>query len=532
MPQDYPTAPPKTAENPTYSPDGGRLAFTSTTAGGEGIYLMNSGGGSPLLLTGTSESARDPAWSPDGTWIVYALLSSSLGRPPGLWVRNSADGTEFRIPNSVTWDYRPSFAPDGQSILFTGGSGTNQEIFTINTNGTGRTIFLGGPRTDRGAKWSPAGDRVVFYSDRTGSFEIYLHDVVTTNTIRLTTNSVTDWHPVWSPDGSMILYETVEGGVSKIAVMRSDGSGKTILATGSFPSWSVAPTVVTPVGNPVTVTSAVTTVNFSNVTAGGTTTVQPVPPNLQNLRPPGYFSIPTAGMGFEITTTASNVGPITLCFTLPATTSSNAFQLARVLHLENGVMVDRTILSGPNAPNFTNKTLCAEVTSLSPFALAMLADPQLAMIQGVVVDSSGSPMPDVLVELDGSEALSLLTGIDGAFTFVNLAPATSYTIKASRSGFTFSPALGVLDDLTGTNAMVFVGQVEFGPALTIDQTSLPPGQFRLTWPLQPGGYLLEQTEDLRTFWILTPETPIVTNGQHQVSLPTGAPTRFFRLRKE
>jgi hypothetical protein len=47
-----------------------------------------------------------------------------------------------------------------------------------------------------------------------------------------------------------------------------------------------------------------------------------------------------------------------------------AFASLRVLHYVNRVGIDQTILSGANAPNPVTQTICASVTSFSPFVLA------------------------------------------------------------------------------------------------------------------------------------------------------------------
>jgi len=68
-----------------------------------------------------------------------------------------------------------------------------------------------------------------------------------------------------------------------------------------------------------------------------------------------YFNLP-----WELTTTANYPAPLTICFQVPSVTDPTAFSRLRVLHNLNGTLVDQTILSGPNAPNFASGTVCAQ----------------------------------------------------------------------------------------------------------------------------------------------------------------------------
>ena len=59
---------------PRWSPDGSRLAFTSSRKEKEPVqlFVIPVGGGEPTRLTELKEDVRDPVWSPDGTQIAFA----------------------------------------------------------------------------------------------------------------------------------------------------------------------------------------------------------------------------------------------------------------------------------------------------------------------------------------------------------------------------------------------------------------------------------------------------------------------------
>jgi serine/threonine protein kinase len=94
-------------EFPTWSPDGGKLAFVGSPAGGENlpqrqIFVMNADGSGRVQLTSGPGPHTDPVWSPDGTWLAY------LYQEPGsvtwqVWAMRS-DGSEPRQLASDTAD--------------------------------------------------------------------------------------------------------------------------------------------------------------------------------------------------------------------------------------------------------------------------------------------------------------------------------------------------------------------------------------------------------------------------------------------
>ena len=59
------------AHNPSWSPNGGKIAFTSYLGGQWQIGVVNSGGGGQRMLTSSSGDNTDPAWSPDGKKIAF-----------------------------------------------------------------------------------------------------------------------------------------------------------------------------------------------------------------------------------------------------------------------------------------------------------------------------------------------------------------------------------------------------------------------------------------------------------------------------
>lgn len=133
----------------------------------------------------------------------------------------------------------------------------------------------------------------------------------------------------------------------------------------------------TPTGVNVTVQSPAgdASVTITQVLAAGVTTFTPIDPFSAGAPPPG-FTIPDAGLAYDITTTATYTPPVVVCFVASSVNDPAQFANLRIIHNEGGQWVDRTILApGTPAPDFATRTLCASAGSLSPFVVAQLLTP-------------------------------------------------------------------------------------------------------------------------------------------------------------
>ncbi len=131
----------------------------------------------------------------------------------------------------------------------------------------------------------------------------------------------------------------------------------------------------TQTGSNVTITPAqaqLSTVMFGSVTTAGLTSSVALGLPAAARIPSGVHLV--SGLTFQLTTTARIKGEMTACFTIPWITDAASFAKVRVLHLENGVLVDRTILSpGSMAPDFARRRACAlsSSTAASSFAIGL-----------------------------------------------------------------------------------------------------------------------------------------------------------------
>ena len=216
----------------------GKIVFVSDRDGfgNPEIYAMNGDGTSQVRLTNNPANDYTPAWSPDGTRIVFGSTRDQAAGD--IYVMN-ADGTSpTRLTSNAAQDRDPTWSRDGSQIVFVSTRDGNDEIYVMNADGTNQTRLTSNAASDSDPAWSPDGTRIAFTTNRDGNSEIYAMNADGLLPIRLTTNAAADAFPAWSPDGTRIAFARND----QIYFMNADGTSQTTLTslpgTNSAPAWS------------------------------------------------------------------------------------------------------------------------------------------------------------------------------------------------------------------------------------------------------------------------------------------------------
>ena len=266
------------AAQPSWSPDGSRIAFWGLDAGrGSGqrdIWTIPAEGGEPTAVTEDVYTDWNAVWSPDGQYLYFSSdraggmnlwrvrIDERTGIPQDPPEQITTGGSTRQLhltlagsqlayaerrsstniyavdfdpetgmvvgePQAITRGSRqvafPDVSPDGQWLTYW--LGPQEHIMASRTDGGDvRRLTNDGPR-NTGPRWSPDGTQIAFFSDRSGSYELWVMDPDGSGQTQITDVPGTlILLPVWSPDGAKLAYAS---GDSTFVVEGPDWRGET-----------------------------------------------------------------------------------------------------------------------------------------------------------------------------------------------------------------------------------------------------------------------------------------------------------------
>jgi dipeptidyl aminopeptidase/acylaminoacyl peptidase len=259
--------PRRSSGQPSWSPDGARIAFLSERGenGSPRVWTMRSDGGDARPLTSARKATLelDSEWSPDGTRIAFAR--ATFGRESlrtSIVVANADGSGEQTLVTErlrrLGFLHTPAWSPDGARLVFTrtvldDDAYFRQSLQEVAADGSGRRLLA---RDGGDASFSPDASRIAFTSirDRNGHHcgsdecsyngEIYTMAADGTDQRRLTTSRADDAEPAWSPDGGRIAFSSERnyprGDGRELYSIAPDGSCLTWLTNGAHTSESPA----------------------------------------------------------------------------------------------------------------------------------------------------------------------------------------------------------------------------------------------------------------------------------------------------
>jgi TolB protein len=193
--------------DPFFSYDGSKIVFTSVRVTESEIWVMNSDGTNPVQLTSGPWTNSGPAFSPDGSKIVFDRWPRGQAGFAEIYVMN-ADGssvTQLTDSPGTASNWRPRFSPDGRQIAFTSDRDGNREIYVMNADGSSEVNQTNNPALDHNPSYSGGGG-IVYASTRGGP----MTDIYTLGGGAVTGGSspLSDDWPCYSPDGGTIVFSS------------------------------------------------------------------------------------------------------------------------------------------------------------------------------------------------------------------------------------------------------------------------------------------------------------------------------------
>ena len=161
----------ETDVSPTVARQGGRAVVENVLINTNVWHLDLKNPTTPALrIIASSRREQQPDFSPDGTRIAFT--SSRLG-PTEVWAANADGSNPIQLTNQSAGPTAPRWSPDGRLIAFAKRPGGNADVYIINADGGPPRRLTTDPGNDASAYWSLDGKTVYFASNRTGRQEVW-----------------------------------------------------------------------------------------------------------------------------------------------------------------------------------------------------------------------------------------------------------------------------------------------------------------------------------------------------------------------
>jgi serine/threonine protein kinase len=202
--------------NPIWSPNGEYLYFLSNRGGEMNLWRVaideNTGqlrsGPEPATLS--ASNCQYVSFARNGKSLIYgqSTRNENVSQVDFDPVRGQIVGTATPLTQGLKRYAFFSLAPDEQSFVYLARGEPQQDLFTANRAGTPLHRLTDDAAQDIVPRWSPNGEWISFLSDRSGKYEIWKVRPDGSGLTQMTHEPDREViAPVWSPDGSKLLYQ-------------------------------------------------------------------------------------------------------------------------------------------------------------------------------------------------------------------------------------------------------------------------------------------------------------------------------------
>jgi len=132
----------------------------------------------------------------------------------------------LRLTASEGTSVLPRWVPNGTTMAFMlrpSGSQSN-DIYRIEADGSGQRALADDPREDNWPVWSPDGQWVAFFSNRTGNNDVFVVPAAGGAAVNVSNNPAEDDYPTWAADSYHLVFSSKRTGRYRLYIAGRDGA--------------------------------------------------------------------------------------------------------------------------------------------------------------------------------------------------------------------------------------------------------------------------------------------------------------------
>ncbi len=172
------------------------------------IYISNRGEGFDLYrndLSGNEQTLTGfPGWEWGAQFVKPNRIIFNWQDTLNNFTMAEIDIDGNIITNSVVGFVGYNIASNGKKVVFSRKEGNNTVLKIASSNDLRDSLVFASEGYNGRPKWSNNNDKIAFISDRSGSNEIYIYDIQSSMTTKLTENNKREKYITWSPDDETI----------------------------------------------------------------------------------------------------------------------------------------------------------------------------------------------------------------------------------------------------------------------------------------------------------------------------------------
>jgi TolB protein len=213
---------------------GTKVAYVTARQQGQqrlySLIVSDQDGENEHTIMESNDPIMSPAWSPDSRQLAYVSFE---GNKSSIVVQTLRTGNRFQVSSKPGINGAPAFSPDGRKLVVTlGGIDGNLDIFVLDITSRQTRRLTTHRAIDTEGTWSPDGRHIYFTSDRSGGPQVYRVSANGGTPERITFEGSYNARPRLSPDGTRLAMVHNDRGNYRIAVMNLDRKDLLVLSTG------------------------------------------------------------------------------------------------------------------------------------------------------------------------------------------------------------------------------------------------------------------------------------------------------------